>query len=103
MRQQRHEQACLNSAGRSPYFGKEEPTATSTITSKGQITIPKSVREDLGAQARKPGAFLKNAEGFYELRHERRSVKDLEGSLRYAGPAKSIEEMDDASVVESMH
>ena len=67
-----------------------------TITSKGQITIPKEVRDDLGLG---PGArlsFLKNEEGVYELHRERRSVKDLAGSLRYDGPPKSIEEMDDA-------
>ena len=68
----------------------------STMTSKGQITIPKEVRDDLGLG---PGArlsFLKNEEGVYELHRERRSVKDLAGSLRYDGPPKSIEEMDDA-------
>ncbi len=67
-----------------------------TITSKGQITIPKDVRDDLGLV---PGArlsFLKNEEGVYELRRERRSVKDLAGSLKYAGPPKSVEEMDEA-------
>ena len=67
-----------------------------TITSKGRITIPKEVRDDLGLG---PGArlsFLKNEEGVYELHRERRSVKDLAGSLRYDGPPKSIEEMDDA-------
>ncbi len=67
-----------------------------TMTSKGQITIPKDVRDDLGLV---PGArvtFLKNEEGVYEVHRERRSVKDLAGSLKYTGPAKLIEEMDDA-------
>lgn len=70
--------------------------ATGTMTSKGQITIPKSVREDLDL---KPGSrvqFVKTADGGYELRREHRPVKKLAGALRYSGPAKSLEEMDQA-------
>jgi len=67
-----------------------------TITSKGQITIPKEVRDDLGLGPGTRLSFLKNEEGVYELHRERRTVKDLAGSLRYDGPPKSIEEMDDA-------
>lgn len=42
--------------------------------------------------------FRRNAEGVYELRRERRPVKELAGSLRYDGPAKSLEEMDEGIV-----
>lgn len=67
-----------------------------TITSKGQITIPKEVRDDLALGPGSRVSFLKNGEGFYELHREKRPVTDLAGCLRYAGPAKSVDEMDDA-------
>lgn len=70
--------------------------AIGTITSKGQITIPKDVRDDLGLEAGARVAFIRNRDGYYELHRERRPVSDLGGSLRFTGPAKSIEEMDAA-------
>ncbi len=69
--------------------------ATGTMTSKGQITIPKEVREDLGLNPGARVSFTRNAEGEYVLRRERRSVRELAGSLRYTGPTRSIEEMQD--------
>lgn len=70
--------------------------ATGTMTSKGQITIPKSVRDDLGLDAGARVSFTRNADGDYVLRRERHSVRELAGSLGYAGPPRSIEEMQDA-------
>ncbi len=67
-----------------------------TVTSKGQITIPKEVRDALGLEPGSRVVFESRAAGVYELRRETRPVKDLAGSLRYAGPAKSVEEMDSA-------
>lgn len=67
-----------------------------TMTSKGQITIPKEVRDDLGLRPGTRVAFVKNEDGRYELRRDRRPVRELAGALRYTGPAKSIEQMDDA-------
>ena len=70
--------------------------STATITSKGQVTIPKQVRDALGVRAGSRLSFVKNEEGFYELHTEQRSVKELAGSLKYDGSPKSIEEMDAA-------
>ncbi|MFT3888363.1 MAG: AbrB/MazE/SpoVT family DNA-binding domain-containing protein [Arachnia sp.] len=70
--------------------------STGTVTSKGQITIPKEVREALGLKAGSRVTFARNEDGVYELDVERRSVKDLAGSLAYAGLPKSVEEMDQA-------
>ena len=65
----------------------------STLTSKGQITIPKYIRDELGLEAGARVSLIKNIEGFYELRHERPPVKALAGSLHYSGPPLSIEDM----------
>lgn len=70
--------------------------STGTITSKGQITIPKSIRDELGLEPGARVSFLKNTEGFYELHRERRPVRALAGSLHHSGPPLTIEEMDDA-------
>ncbi len=67
-----------------------------TMTTKGQITIPKDVRDELGLEPGSRVNFLKNEEGFFELHRERRPVSDLAGSLRFAGPARTLDEMDAA-------
>lgn len=68
-----------------------------TMTSKGQITIPKDVRENLGL---KPGSalqFEQNDEGSYTLRPAatHRAI-DLAGSVPWDGPPVTLEEMDEA-------
>ena len=70
--------------------------AIGTVTSKGQITIPKGVRDDLGLRPGTRVAFVKTGGGTYELRLEHRPVRDLTGSLRFTGAARTIEEMDAA-------
>lgn len=68
-----------------------------TMTSKGQITIPKDVREDLGLQPGSTVGFEKNEDGSYTLRIARsRNIMDLAGSIPYDGPPLSVEEMDEA-------
>ncbi len=70
--------------------------SSGTITSTGQITIPRSIRDELGLE---PGArvtFLKNSEGFYELHREKRPVMTLAGSLPYSGPPLSLADMENA-------
>lgn len=67
----------------------------STITAKGQTTIPKAIREHLGL---KPGAKVK-----FFLGHDGRvfllpvrPIQELRGAAKYEGPPVSIEEMNDA-------
>ena len=67
-----------------------------TMTSKGQITVPKDVRDALGLVTGSRVDFTRTKDGVYELRVEHRPVMNSAGSLRYVGPAKSIEEMDEA-------
>lgn len=67
-----------------------------TMTSKGQITIPKTVRDDLGLSSGTRVSFMKNDAGYYELHTEHPTVLDLAGALAYAGEPITVAEMDDA-------
>jgi AbrB family looped-hinge helix DNA binding protein len=72
----------------------------STITAKGQTTIPKAIREHLGL---KPGAKVK----FFVGRDGRVTIlpvlpaSALRGMVKYDGPPVSIEEMD-AGIAEAV-
>lgn len=70
---------------------------TATVTSKGQITIPKDVREDLKLV---PGAkvmFVRLPGGRYELIPRTGSIEDLAGILHDPDrPTVTPEAMDDA-------
>jgi AbrB family looped-hinge helix DNA binding protein len=67
-----------------------------TITSKGQTTVPKEIRDKLGL---KPGDKIvwTVENGRVRLRAKNRSIKELAGFLRRPGqkPA-SLEEIDEA-------
>ena len=57
----------------------------STVTSKGQTTIPKDIRDGLGL---KPGdriTFAMMPDGTVQMRAKNRTVMTLAGSLRKAG------------------
>jgi antitoxin PrlF len=68
----------------------------STVTAKGQTTIPKGIREHLGL---KPGAKVK----FFVGQDGRvfilpvRPISELRGLVKHDGPPVSIEEMDEAT------
>jgi AbrB family looped-hinge helix DNA binding protein len=70
--------------------------ATSTVTSKGQITIPLAVRRALKLEPGSKVEFVEQPDGSFELIPATRSIKDLKGIVKYAGPPVSIEEMDQA-------
>jgi AbrB family looped-hinge helix DNA binding protein len=71
--------------------------SAATVTSKGQITLPKDVRDDLGL---KPGdkVEFEKRNGRYVLRPRNVSAADLVGFLGVppAGRGMTIEEMDEA-------
>jgi AbrB family looped-hinge helix DNA binding protein len=67
----------------------------STVTAKGQTTIPKAIREHLRL---KPGAQVK-----FFVGHDGRvfmlpvrPISELRGIVKYDGPPASVEEMDEA-------
>ena len=67
-----------------------------TLTSKGQITVPRDVRKELGLEPGTKVSFVHNAEGDIVVQRVGRSVKELSGALPYSGPALTIHEMDEA-------
>ena len=69
---------------------------TATMTTKGQITIPKEVREHLGVDAGDRLSFAVQDDGTVVVRPITRHVRDLGGLLHRPGQrSKSIDEMDE--------
>jgi AbrB family looped-hinge helix DNA binding protein len=74
-------------------------SATVTMSTKGQIVIPRELRERLGwaegtrleLLSQSGGVVIRAARSFQETR-----VEDLLGILPYAGTPKTIDEMDRA-------
>jgi AbrB family looped-hinge helix DNA binding protein len=65
------------------------------VTSKGQITLPAPVREQLGIEPGESVAFLPGENGEFRVKRVG-SILDLEGCVPYSGPAVTIEQMDEA-------
>lgn len=73
--------------------------ATVTMSTKGQLVIPRELRERLGWRegtrleivSQAGGVVIRAVRAFPETK-----VEDLLGVLKYAGPPKTIEEMDAA-------
>jgi AbrB family looped-hinge helix DNA binding protein len=69
----------------------------STVTSKGQVTIPKAIRDRLGLREGDTVHFRENAGGEVVLEADSVRLLDLFGALRPRdGRHVSVEEMDDA-------
>ena len=65
-----------------------------TLTSKGQTTIPKSIREALGLKSGDRMTFTLLSNGVVLMRVKNKSVLDLAGALHKKGrKALSIEEL----------
>ena len=58
---------------------------TATITSKGRITLPKSVRERLRVDPGDRVDFVVNEEGEVVLRPLRSDIRELRGMLKLSG------------------
>lgn len=68
--------------------------STSTVTSKGQVTIPADVRRALGLNAQDLVTFTVMPGGTAVMRVKNKSLSDLRGMLKPApGKKVSIEEM----------
>ena len=66
----------------------------SRVTSKGQTTIPKKVRDEMSI---KPGDTLRYVvDGNVLLVLPVRPISELHGSLKYDGPTVTLEEMEQA-------
>ncbi len=68
-----------------------------TVTSKGQITLPQAIREALGVQAGDRVVFVRQPDGSIVVEAETLDVRRLQGRLhRYVTRAVSLDEMEDA-------
>lgn len=70
--------------------------ATATLTSKGQITIPKEVREGLGVGTGDRVEFVEVDKGIYTLVAATRDVRALKGIVPKGSKPVSIEDMNRA-------
>lgn len=70
--------------------------ATATLTSKGQITIPVDVRNELKVEAGDRVEFVQIAPGRYEFVAATHSVTELKGMFGKAKKTVSIEAMNKA-------
>jgi AbrB family looped-hinge helix DNA binding protein len=65
-----------------------------TLTSKGQVTVPRDIRDRLGLKAGDKMAFTLLSDGTVVMRPKTRRLTDLMGSLTRAGqPTVAGEEM----------
>lgn len=68
-----------------------------TVTSKGQITIPKEIREKLRLRTGDRVCFTEQADGTVTVRPQNRSILDLVGSLKPPhGRKVTLEDMEEA-------
>jgi antitoxin PrlF len=70
--------------------------ATATVTSKGQVTIPASVRAALGLDTGSRIEFVQTGEGQYVIVAATSPVQALKGVLRKPATPVSIEDMNRA-------
>ncbi len=66
---------------------------TATVTSKGQITIPQSVRQRLGIDAGHRIEFVEVSDGEFSIKPLIEDVSSLKGLLKKPVKAVSIEDM----------
>jgi len=64
-----------------------------TLTTKGQITIPKEVRERLGVDAGDRLEFVEQERGVYKVVAATRDVRHLKGMIPKPSKPVSVEEM----------
>ena len=68
-----------------------------TLTSKGQITIPKEVREALGVDTGDRVEFVAEEKGVYRVVAATRDVRHLKGLIDKPSKPVSVEDMNRAA------
>jgi AbrB family looped-hinge helix DNA binding protein len=69
-------------------------TSETTLTSKGQVTVPREIRDRLGLASGDKLAFTMLSDGTVVMRAKTRRLIELAGSLTRPGqPKVSIEQM----------
>ena len=67
-----------------------------TLTSKGQLTIPKAVRDALGIGPGDRVDFVRMADGNFAVIPATKSIKRLKGIIPKPKKPVSLDDMDDA-------
>ena len=70
--------------------------ATAKITSKGQVTLPKAVRDRLGVHEGDRVDFVEDADGRIVLLPASQDVRRLRGMIQKPARPVRIEDMDEA-------
>ena len=69
--------------------------AATTMTTKGQVTVPREIRDRLGLKSGDKMAFTMLSDGTVVMRPKTRRLADLAGSLTRPGqPKVSVEDMN---------
>lgn len=80
--------------------------ATATMTTKGQLTVPKEIRDRLGLRPGDRVEFLPSDETAVVMRKRRTlSLEEVMGSLPTNGITRTLEEMEEdlgSAIVESV-
>jgi antitoxin PrlF len=66
---------------------------SAVVTSKGQVTIPKEVREALGVDAGDRVEFVESAKGVFEILAASRDVRELKGIIGRPRKPVSVDDM----------
>jgi len=67
-----------------------------TITVKGQITLPKALRNLLHLKTGDKVVFEDQGKGNYLIKPKNSDVSSLKGMIHYTGKPKTLEEMEQA-------
>lgn len=67
--------------------------SNATLTSKGQTTIPKDVRDALNLQAQDQLTFTLMPDGTVIMRAKKRKLTQLKGIANYRGPVIKVDQM----------
>jgi antitoxin PrlF len=79
---------------RTCYFCKDMPSAS--VTSKGQITLPKEIRDQLGVKTGDRVAFRQGDDGTIVVEAETTDLLTLKGAIRSRVRGVTVEDMKDA-------
>jgi AbrB family looped-hinge helix DNA binding protein len=69
---------------------------TAVVTSKGQITIPKPVRDGLGVESGDRVEFVELERGVYTVVAATRDIRNLKGMIPKPAKPVSVEDMNKA-------
>ena len=70
--------------------------ATATLTSKGQLTLPKSVRDRMGLDSGDRVEFVEVSDGVFNIVAATRDVREVKGMIAKPEKPVSVEDMNRA-------